>query len=69
MYILKLHVILAGRYKRLLERFQPLQLCKARGYTLKGSSASSDAAWPSKLFKAGMQLCPKATSAYHIFLR
>ncbi|DBA97674.1 TPA: hypothetical protein ACH3X3_012571 [Trebouxia sp. C0006] len=56
-------------YKTLLERFHPLQLCKARNFTWKGSSAPSSAAWPSNLFKAGMPPCPKAALAHLMFLR
>lgn len=52
-----------------LVTFQLLQPYKASSFILKGISALSDAAWPSKLVKAGTQLCPKAVSAHQLYQR
>ena len=47
--------------------FQPLQPYEASSFSLKGISALSSAAWPSKLVKAGIQLCPKAASVHQLY--
>ncbi len=68
-FCLKLASVLAERWRRVLVTFQPLQPYKASSFSLKGISALSNAAWPSKLVKAGIQLCLKAASAHQLYQR
>lgn len=67
--VLKLASVLAERWRRDLVTFQLLQPYKASSFSLKGINALSVAAWPSKLVKAGTQLCPKAVSAHQLYQR